>query len=185
MCRPKTFNMSVTKNFFQILAVQFLLFQSTNHISLVGLRLIEFFSLFRIFVFIPSQMRQRYYKFEQFGACDGYPTNIGKVEKFLVTQPSKNQYYVDGEFSFFKNITAPIKLHIRSIRCSLQDDSRCIHNDGLQFYVCDHLNDENALWSPFIKSISPKLMCPIRMVRKITNFFIHSYVDYCPVAGNV
>lgn len=109
------------------------------------------------------------------------------MEKFDLSQPTKNHFHLDADlrilfvifissckkkhpflrphFSFSKDVTDPIQFHMKYTKCPLDDLASCDdHETAKVDHVCDHFSEQNALWSPLLKTIKPKLSCPIKKV---------------------
>lgn len=131
--------------------------------------------------------RPKYFKVERAGPCKPALRLGGKLEKFDLSQPTKNRFHLDADIRILavnficscsvssiisctfsiQDVTEPVQFHMKYFKCTLDSVGSCDDHETMKFdNVCDRLSEKNALWTPLLKIINPKMSCPIKKVKQ-------------------
>lgn len=111
--------------------------------------------------------RPKHFKVENAAPCSPVPpTYGGKFERLDLSQPTKYVFHLDADIRFIKDITEPMQFVMTFFKCASGDQaSNCDGSETLKVNdVCDRFSEKNAIWTPLMKVIKPKLLCPIKKV---------------------
>lgn len=137
--------------------------QPTNEFSFVRSTKIYFIKKLNCDKF----QRPKHFKVEHAAPCNLPAANYGgRLEKFDLSQPTKYLFHLDADIRFFKDITEPIQFQMVYSKCTLDNvGSTCDSSeDMIVNNICDRFSEKNAIWTPLMKIIKPKLVCPIKKV---------------------